>query len=151
MPRRREVPERTIIPDSKYESKLVAKFITSIMRDGKKSTAESIVYNAFDIIEDKTKDSPLKIKDLFIAIWRPAVASLLTGGILAAFNFYVFSQFHLILRLLLSSIVFTISYFILVFILPGGRTFLFSLVRLSKEIIPKKMYSRYSNSSNNLP
>jgi ribosomal protein S7 len=61
MPRRREVPERTIIPDSKYDSKLVARFITSIMRDGKKSTAETIVYDAFGIIEEKAKESPLKI------------------------------------------------------------------------------------------
>ena len=44
MPRRREVPQRIIIPDAKYNSKLVAKFIASIMRDGKKSVAEGIVY-----------------------------------------------------------------------------------------------------------
>jgi small subunit ribosomal protein S7 len=46
MPRRREVPERTIVPDPKYNNKLVSKFIKSIMRDGKKSTAESIMYNS---------------------------------------------------------------------------------------------------------
>jgi small subunit ribosomal protein S7 len=46
MPRRREVPERVIIPDAKYNNKLVSKFIASIMRDGKKSTAESLLYGA---------------------------------------------------------------------------------------------------------
>ena len=50
MPRRREVPERVIIPDVRFNSKLVSKFIACIMRDGKKSTAESIVYGAVGII-----------------------------------------------------------------------------------------------------
>ena len=61
MPRRREVPVRVIIPDAKYNSKLVSKFIASIMRDGKKSTAESLLYGAFDIINDKTNEDPLKV------------------------------------------------------------------------------------------
>ena len=46
MPRRREVPERVIIPDAKHNSKLVSKFIASLMRDGKKSIAESLLYGA---------------------------------------------------------------------------------------------------------
>ena len=50
MPRRREVPKRKVAGDPKYDNKLVAKFIKSIMRDGKKSLAESILYGAFDII-----------------------------------------------------------------------------------------------------
>ena len=50
MPRRREIAERTVLADSRYNSRLVSKFINSIMRDGKKSTAESILYDAFDII-----------------------------------------------------------------------------------------------------
>ena len=61
MPRRREVPERIIVPDAKYNSKLVSKFIKSIMRDGKKSIAESILYDAMDIIEKKTNEPPIKI------------------------------------------------------------------------------------------
>jgi small subunit ribosomal protein S7 len=61
MPRRREVPVRHILPDAKYDNNLVAKFIKSIMRDGKKSTAEHIFYNAMDIIENKTKQEPLKL------------------------------------------------------------------------------------------
>jgi len=51
MPRRKEVPKRVIIPDSQYNSVLVSRFIKSIMRDGKKSLAESILYDSFDIIE----------------------------------------------------------------------------------------------------
>lgn len=61
MPRRREVPKRRILPDPKHRDKLVAKFINGIMRQGKKSTAERILYGAFDIIEQRTKDDPLKV------------------------------------------------------------------------------------------
>ena len=73
MPRRREVPQRTIIPDAKYNSKLVAKFIASIMRDGKKSVAESIFYGAFDIIEQKTKNEPLKVFEQALDNVRPMI------------------------------------------------------------------------------
>ena len=61
MPRRRAITQRPILPDAKYNSQLVAKFTRAIMRDGKKSTAENIIYRAFEIIEQKTKESPLKI------------------------------------------------------------------------------------------
>jgi len=73
MPRRREVPQRTVIPDAKYNSKLVAKFIASIMRDGKKSVAESIFYGAFDIIEQKSKGEPLKIFEQALDNVRPMI------------------------------------------------------------------------------
>ena len=73
MPRRREVPQRTIIPDAKYNSRLVAKFIASIMRDGKKSVAESIFYGAFDIIEQKTKNEPLKVFEQALDNVRPMI------------------------------------------------------------------------------
>ena len=73
MPRRREVPQRTIIPDAKYNSKLVAKFIASIMRDGKKSVAESIFYGAFDIIEQKAKNEPLKVFEQALDNVRPMI------------------------------------------------------------------------------
>ena len=62
MPRRREIADRPVISDAKYNSKLVAKFIKSIMRDGKKSLAESIIYDAFDIIEKKTTSQTQKLK-----------------------------------------------------------------------------------------
>ena len=73
MPRRREVPERVIIPDSKYNSKLVSKFINSIMRDGKKSTAELIIYKAFSIIEKKAGESPLKVFEKAVENVRPMI------------------------------------------------------------------------------
>jgi small subunit ribosomal protein S7 len=73
MPRRKEVTERIVIPDSKFNSKLVAKFIRSIMRDGKKSLAESILYNALDIIEEKTKEPPLKIFEQAVDNTRPLI------------------------------------------------------------------------------
>jgi small subunit ribosomal protein S7 len=57
MPRRREVAKREVLPDPKYNNKLVAKFVNNLLKCGKKSTAESILYGAFDIIENKLKDS----------------------------------------------------------------------------------------------
>ena len=73
MPRRREVPERIIVPDSKYNSNLVSKFIKAIMRDGKKSLAESILYDAFDIIEKKTSEAPLKIFEKAVDNVKPII------------------------------------------------------------------------------
>lgn len=61
MPRKGEVSKRPAMPDPKYKSKLVSKFINCLMKDGKKSVAESILYDAFGIIEGKTKESPLKV------------------------------------------------------------------------------------------
>src|ERR1700760_1747592 len=61
MPRRREVPKRRIIPDPKFKDKLVAKFTNSIMQCGKKATAEGILYGAFDIMKEKTKEEPLEV------------------------------------------------------------------------------------------
>ena len=61
MPRRREVQKRRILPDPKFSDRLVAKFINDLMRKGKKSTAEQICYGAFQIMEDKTKEDPLKL------------------------------------------------------------------------------------------
>jgi len=54
MPRKRRVEIREILPDSQYNSLLLAKFINKVMERGKKSTAEQIVYNCFGIIEKKT-------------------------------------------------------------------------------------------------
>ena len=73
MPRRREVPERPVIPDPKYSNKLVSKFINSIMSDGKKSVAESILYGAFNFIEDKTKENPVKVFEKAIENVRPLI------------------------------------------------------------------------------
>jgi len=58
---RRHAPEkRKIIPDPKFNDKVVAKFMNDLMRSGKKSTAERILYGAFEIIEKKLNDDPLK-------------------------------------------------------------------------------------------
>ena len=60
--RRRAAPKRKIIPDSKYESELVAKFMNQLMVDGKKSIAEKIVYGAFDELEKSVqKESPVEV------------------------------------------------------------------------------------------
>src|ERR1051325_6796058 len=63
MPRRREIPKRDIPADPLYQSPLVSKFINCVMHDGKRSTAERIMYKAFDIIKEKTGDDPLKVFD----------------------------------------------------------------------------------------
>ena len=61
MPRRREVEKRKILADPKFQDRLVAKFINDLMRRGKKSTAEQIIYGAFTQVEAKLKDDPLKV------------------------------------------------------------------------------------------
>jgi small subunit ribosomal protein S7 len=61
MPRRREVPKREILPDPIYNSTLVAKFVNVLMLDGKKSTAEGILYSALDKVKDKTQEDALKV------------------------------------------------------------------------------------------
>ena len=61
MPRRREVPKRRITPDPKYKDKLVAKFMNSLMVQGKKAVAEGILYGAFDIIAERYKEEPLEV------------------------------------------------------------------------------------------
>jgi small subunit ribosomal protein S7 len=73
MPRRREIPERVIIPDAKYNSKLVSRFVKNIMRDGKKSTAEAIIYSAFDIIKEKSGEDPLKIFEKAVDNVKPTI------------------------------------------------------------------------------
>ena len=73
MPRRREIPERRIIADPKYDNKLVSKFIACIMKDGKKSVAESILYGAFDIIAQRTGKEPLKVFEQAVDHVRPLI------------------------------------------------------------------------------
>ncbi|MBW1956088.1 MAG: 30S ribosomal protein S7 [Deltaproteobacteria bacterium] len=73
MPRRREVPVREIIADSRYDSKLVARFINALMKDGKKSTAEGVLYGAFDIIEKKLNESPMKVFEQALDNVKPII------------------------------------------------------------------------------
>src|SRR5688500_4465992 len=61
MPRRREVPEREVIPDLKFNDRTVTKFINVVMHDGKKATAEKIFYGACDLLEKKMKQEPMKV------------------------------------------------------------------------------------------
>ena len=61
MSRRRAAEKREILPDAKYGDRVLTKFINSLMLDGKKSTAERIVYGAFDVIEKRTGNEPLKV------------------------------------------------------------------------------------------
>ena len=61
MPRRGSVPKRDVLPDPLYNSKLVTKLVNNIMYDGKKSTAQKIVYGAFDIVQEKTGKEPLEV------------------------------------------------------------------------------------------
>lgn len=73
MPRRRDVPERVVIPDSKYDNKVVSKFIKAIMKDGKKSLAESILYEALDIIGKNANDAPIKIFEQALDNVKPMI------------------------------------------------------------------------------
>ena len=61
MPRRRRPEKRKILPDPKYKDIIVAKFMNHIMRDGKKSVAEKIVYGAFDRIDQTVKSDPVEL------------------------------------------------------------------------------------------
>ena len=61
MSRRRQAEKREILPDPKFGDIVVTKFMNSVMRDGKKSVAESIVYDAFEQIESKAKADPLGV------------------------------------------------------------------------------------------
>lgn len=73
MPRRRVAEKRDILPDPKYNSKLVSKFINVMLKDGKKSIAEKIFYSAFDIIKEKTGQDPLKVFKTALENVKPVV------------------------------------------------------------------------------
>ncbi len=73
MPRRREVRKREILPDSRYHSKLVAKFISHVMRDGKKSVAERIVYGSFDVVSQRLGKDPLELFHQALENVRPVI------------------------------------------------------------------------------
>ena len=73
MPRRREVPKRDILPDPKFGNVEVSKFVNTIMKCGKKSVAERIVYGAFDLIVSKTSKDPLEVFGLALGNIKPLV------------------------------------------------------------------------------
>ena len=72
MPRRSGVPKKDVLPDPVYKSKVVTKLINQIMVDGKRGKAETIVYDAFDIVKEKTNSEPNEIfmKALEIPAWE---------------------------------------------------------------------------------
>ncbi|MEA1970020.1 MAG: 30S ribosomal protein S7 [Thermodesulfobacteriota bacterium] len=82
MSRRREVTKRKILADPKYDNVLVARFINNLLKKGKKSVAESMLYGAFDIIENKIKGSPLEVFEKAMDNVRPVleVKSKRIGG-----------------------------------------------------------------------
>ncbi|MBP3514660.1 MAG: 30S ribosomal protein S7, partial [Alphaproteobacteria bacterium] len=61
MSRRHSAIKRSVLPDAKYNDKVVTKFINNVMEDGKKAVAEKIVYSAFDILASKSKQEALKV------------------------------------------------------------------------------------------
>jgi small subunit ribosomal protein S7 len=79
MPRKGEVPKRKVLPDPKFTDnpheirRRVTKFINTVMSDGKKATAEQIVYGAFDIVAEKAKDDPLKVWEKALTNVKPKV------------------------------------------------------------------------------
>jgi small subunit ribosomal protein S7 len=82
MSRKRKAPVRKIYPDPKYGSVVISKFINSIMYDGRRSTAEKILYDALDKIQAKNKEDPIKIFNSAITNVKPnlEVRSRRVGG-----------------------------------------------------------------------
>ena len=73
MPRRREVPKRDVLPDPKFGSTQITKFVNMIMRGGKKSVAETILYKALDRIDDKVDGEPTDVLDKALENVAPMV------------------------------------------------------------------------------
>ncbi len=73
MPRRHSTVPREAVPDSRYRDKLIGKFINTLMKKGKKSTAERICFGAFDLIQEQAKDDPLKIFRTAVENVKPVV------------------------------------------------------------------------------
>ena len=82
MSRKKQAPKRIFYPDAKYGSQVLAKFINFLMYDGKKTTAEKIIYTALDKIKSKTKEDPMKVFNDAINNIRPnlEVRSRRVGG-----------------------------------------------------------------------
>ena len=82
MSRKKRAPKRIFYPDAKYGSLVLAKFINFVMYDGKKTTAEKIIYSALERIKEKTKEDPIKIFNDAVGNIRPnlEVRSRRVGG-----------------------------------------------------------------------
>ena len=73
MPRRREVPKREVLPDPKFGSQDLTKFMNVVMMDGKKSVAERIVYGALEQVEKKSGKNPIEVFSTAIGNVKPVV------------------------------------------------------------------------------
>ena len=73
MSRRHAAEKREVLPDAKFGDRILTKFMNNLMIDGKKSIAESIVYNAFDRVEDKLKRAPVEVFHAAIEAIKPSV------------------------------------------------------------------------------
>ena len=73
MPRRREVPKREILPDPKFRSQEVSKFVNVLMTSGKKAVAERIIYNAFDQVQGKSGKEPIEVFSAALDNLKPLV------------------------------------------------------------------------------
>ena len=79
MPRKGEVPKRKVLPDPKFTDapadvrRRITKFVNVVMSDGKKATAEGIVYGAMDLVAERAKDDPLKVWERALGNVRPRV------------------------------------------------------------------------------
>ncbi len=73
MPRRKKVQKRELVPDPKYKSALVAKFVNNLMRDGKKSVAKSIFYRAMEIIEKRSGNRGLDVFEKAVDNVKPII------------------------------------------------------------------------------
>ncbi len=71
--RKRRAEKRDVLPDPVYNSKLVMKLINQIMKDGKKGTAQTILYNAFDIVKEKTGQEPTEVFNKALENIKPAL------------------------------------------------------------------------------
>ncbi|HEY79454.1 MAG TPA: 30S ribosomal protein S7 [Anaerolineae bacterium] len=73
MPRRYRPERRDVVPDPKYNNKTIARFINRMMRGGKKGVAQRIMYEAFDIIEQRTKRDPVEVFEQAMANAMPQI------------------------------------------------------------------------------
>ena len=80
--RKRQAVKRDVLPDPIYKSKVVTKLINQIMKDGKKGTAQKILYGAFDLVKEKTKEDPMVVFEKAMNNIKPAleVKSRRVGG-----------------------------------------------------------------------
>ena len=82
MPRRREITKRQVPPDPIYNSTLVTKFVRTVMKDGKRSTAEGVLYGSLELVKERTGEDPLKVFKKALENVKPSleVKSRRVGG-----------------------------------------------------------------------